>query len=196
MKKKATRALTSVLDMKFCPKSKRSQERKSKISSAIQNKSGQEQMVGFALIIIIVAVILLVFLGISLGNSQKENVESYEVKSFLQAFLQYTTDCRDSNDLEWLSIKKLIFDCNDGKMCLDSEDTCTVLNSTLTGIIEESWKIEGDRPVKGYELDITQDGTEIILSLEEGNITNNYKSSMQDFSRSGSSFEISFTAYY
>lgn len=159
-------------------------------------KRAQEQMVGFALIIIIVAVILLVFLGFSLRNSQKENVESYEVKSFIQAFLQYTTDCRDSNDLEYLSIKKLIFDCNSGKECLDNRDTCEVLNSTLTEIIEESWKIEGDRPVKGYKLDITQNEVEVILSLEEGNITKNYKSSMQDFSKSGNSFEIIFTAYY
>lgn len=159
-------------------------------------KRAQEQIVGFALIIIIVAVILLVFLGFSLRNSQKENVESYEVKSFVQAFLQYTTDCRDSNDLEWLSIKKLIFDCNRGEECLDSRDTCEVLNSTLTKIIEESWKIEGDRPVKGYELDITLNEVDVILSLEKGNITNNYKSSMQDFSKSGNSFEIFFTAYY
>lgn len=160
-----------------------------------KGKKAQEQMVGFALIIIIVAVILLVFLSLSLKNSQRESVESYEVKSFLQAFLQYTTNCRDSNDLEYLSVKRLIFECGDNEKCLDNRDACEVLNSTLTGIIKESWKTGKDNPIKGYELDITKNEAEVILLLEAGNITKNYKSSMQDFSRSGNSFEIFFTAF-
>lgn len=155
----------------------------------------QEEMVGFALIIIIVAVILLVFLGFSLRNSQKEMVESYEVESFIQAFLQYTSDCRDSGDLDYLSIRKLIFDCNSNKMCLDERASCDVLNFTLAGIVEESWNVGADRPVKGYELNITVNGEEMLF-FEKGNITNNYKGSMQNFVKSGNSFDILFTAYY
>jgi hypothetical protein len=162
----------------------------------LKGKRAQEEMIGFALIIILVAIILLVFLGISLRSPQKENVESYEVKSFVQAFLQYTTDCRDSNDLGYFSVKDLIFSCNRNEKCLDERNTCEVLNFTLTGITEESWKVEGNRPVKGYELKILKDETEIILMIEKGNVTKNYKSSMQDFSKSGSSFDIFFTAYY
>jgi hypothetical protein len=162
----------------------------------LKGKRAQEEMIGFALIIILVAIILLVFLGISLRSPQKENVESYEVKSFVQAFLQYTTDCRDSNDLGYFSVKDLIFSCNRNEKCLDERNTCEVLNFTLTGITEESWKVEGDRPVKGYELKILKDETEIILMIEKGNVTDNYKSSVQDFSKSGSSFDIFFTAYY
>jgi len=162
----------------------------------LKGKRAQEEMIGFALIIILVAIILLVFLGVSLRSPQKENVESYEVKSFVQAFLQYTTDCRDSNDLRYFSIKDLIFSCNRNEKCLNERNTCEVLNFTLTGITEESWKVEGDRPVKGYELKILKDDTETILIIEKGNVTKNYKSSMQDFSKSGSSFDIFFTAYY
>jgi hypothetical protein len=175
--------------------SKKAQNQKSKISSAIQNKSGQEEMVGFALIIIIVAVILLVFLGFSLRSSQKDTVESYEVNSFIQAFLQYTADCRDKSDLEYLSIQKLIFDCYDNEMCLDERRTCDVLNSTLKDIVKESWKVEGDRPVKGYELKIIVDEEEMLV-IKEGNVTKNYKGSMQDFLRGGNDYEIFFTAYY
>ena len=75
----------------------------------MKNKYGQEEMVGFALIMIIVAIILLIFLSFSLGKSEKETVESYEVESFIQSMSQYTTDCRDN--LEYVSIQKLIFDC-------------------------------------------------------------------------------------
>ncbi len=161
----------------------------------IRNKFGQEEIVGFALIIIIVAVILLIFLGFSLRKPQKELVESYEVESFIQAFLQYTSSCRDSGDLEYLSIKKLIFDCKKKRTCLDGKDICEVLDSTLTNLVEESWKIGADRPIKGYELKIISNEEEMLL-LKKGEITQNYKGSIQDFRESGNSFDISFIAYY
>src|SRR3989338_7985995 len=56
-------------------------------------KRSQEEMVGFALIIILVSIILLVFLAFSLSKSKTESTESYEVNSFLQSTLQYTTAC-------------------------------------------------------------------------------------------------------
>ena len=120
-------------------------------------KKAQEEMIGFALIIIVVAVIILVFIGFSLKSPQKEAVESYEINSFIQSFLQQTSDCRDN--LEYLSIQKLIFDCNDGEICLDGRNTCEVLDSTLRGITEESWKIE-ESPIKGYNLEIISNGVE------------------------------------
>ena len=158
-----------------------------------KSKVGQEEMVGFMLIIIIVAVIMLVFLSFYLRDSPKEIVESYEVESFIQAFLQHTTDCRDN--LEYLSIRKLIFDCDDGGICLDGRDICEVLDSTLTNLVEESWKVDSDTPIKGYELNITSNKEEMLL-IKKGNKTNNYRGAMQDFSRSGNLFEILFTAYY
>ncbi len=158
-----------------------------------KNRKAQEEIIGFGLIIIIVAVILLVFLGFSLRDQQKEPVESYEVESFIQASLQYTTDCRDN--LEYLSIQKLIFNCNNKELCLDGRNTCDVLNTTLKKIVEESWKIKGDRPVKAYRLNITSNEKEMLL-IKQGNTTNNYKGSIQDFSRGGNSIEIFFTAYY
>ena len=90
-------------------------------------KKGQEEMLGFALIIIIVAVILLVFLGFSLRGSQKQGVESYEADSFMQAFLQYTTDCAENYETDYLDIQDLVFECDDGNTCLDGRDACEVL---------------------------------------------------------------------
>jgi len=154
-------------------------------------KKAQEEMVGFGLIIIIVTVILLVLLGFSLKNSQKEIGESYEVNSFIQAFLQYTSDCKDN--LGYLSTRKLITNCYDQKKCLDGRKTCDVLNSTLKEIIEESWKVEGERPVKGYKLEIKSNEKEILL-IEKGNITKNYKGSMQPLGKKN--IDIFFTVYY
>jgi len=159
----------------------------------ISSKKAQEEMAGFALIIIIVAVILLVLLSFSLRKPQQEEVENYEVDSFIQAFLQYTSDCRD--DLGYLSVQELIFDCDDKNICLDERSTCEALNSTLKGVIGVSWKIGVDRPVLGYELKIISGNTEILL-LREGNKTQNYKGSMQNFVKRGSKVDIFFTAYY
>ena len=173
--KKATRALTLNMDRKILPKSKRS----------------QEEMVGFALIIIIVAVILLIFLSLSLRNPEKEAVESYEVDSFIQSLLQYHTTCRDYSG--YLDVRELIFSCDTLEVCLDEQNSCEVLNSTLEGIVEESWRVSEQSPVKGYELNILVDSRE-ILKIEEGNVTNSYKGSMQLLGKNN--IKIFFRAYY
>jgi len=157
-----------------------------------KKKKAQEEIVGFALIIIIVAVILLFFLNFYIRKGEKEGVESYEVNSFIQAFLHYTTECEDY--LEYLSVQKLIFECNDDALCLDDRRACDILNSTLKDIVDESWPIGEDRPIKGYELKITANQKELV-SFSEGNITGNYKGAKQDFAKSGDSVEIFFRAY-
>ena len=158
-----------------------------------KKKKAQEEIVGFALIIIIVAVILLFFLNFYIRSGEKEGVESYEADSFIQAFLHYTTDCEDY--LEYSSVQDLIFECNNGAFCLDDREACDVLNSTLKNIVDKTWRVGEDEPVKGYELNITINQQE-VLSFIEGNITRNYKGAKQDFTRSGDSIEILFRAYY
>ena len=175
-------------------KNKFGQEQKSEILVAAPNrKRAQEEMVGFGLIIIIVAVILLVFLGLTLTKPQKEAVEDYEVNSFIQAFLQYTTDCEDN--LEYLSVQKLIFDCNSGEECLDGRSSCEALNLTLMEIVGETWMVGEGRPIQGHELEIIVDDAKMLF-FKEGNITQNYRGSSQDFSRRGENYEIFFKAYY
>lgn len=156
------------------------------------SKLGQEEMVGFALIIIIVAVIILIFLGFALKGNNNTETQSYEVESFLQAILQYTTDCEDYTG--YLSIQKLVIKCDRLQTCLDERNSCDVLNSTLDKLTKESWKIEGDRPIKGYFLNITSNEKD-ILSISRGNVTKNSKMATEDFT-SGKSILLTFTAYY
>ena len=155
---------------------------------------GQEEMVGFALIIIIVSIILLIFLSISLSNrQQKEAVESYEAENFILASLEYTTEC--NNGLEYLPIRRLIFACYDEETCRNGENTCEVLNSTFKDILSESWKIGDETPVKGYEMSILSDNSGMLL-IQEGNKTQNFKGTIQSFARRGVNYEIIFNAYY
>ena len=156
----------------------------------LNNQKAQEEMVGFALIIILVAVILLIFLGFSLRNQGKDSVKSYEVESFIQSTLHYTSDCRDN--LEFFSVQELISKCNNDERCLDGRSTCDVLKPILNGITKESWKIGAERPVKGYEFKVNSTKKE-ILDIQEGNITANSKGSVQFLPND---IEIFFTAYF
>ena len=157
------------------------------------NIRGQEEMVGFALIIIVVAVVLLVFLSYSLRNSDVQNVESYEVESFIQAFLDYTTDCADSYEPRYYSIEKLIIGCYREEKCSDERESCEVLDKELEEIIKESWRVTGNSPTKGYNLKINS-GERILVEFGEGNITSNYKSSFQELGKED--IEIILNVYY
>lgn len=159
-----------------------------------KNKKAQEEIVGFAVIVIIVAVIMLFLLVFYLRSPQKESVESYEVNSFIQSFLHYTTDCEDYSG--GMDVQELIFECNSNELCVNDErNSCDVLNSTLKDMAKKSWSTGADRPVKGYELKIMSNSEELI-SLKEGNVTGNYKGAVQPFARRGESLNISFRVYY
>ena len=150
-------------------------------------KFGQEEMVGFALIMIIVAIIILVFVALSITKPQEEGVNSYEVESFLQALLQQTTDCDDYQG--YLSVQDVIFRCKSEGYCTDGRNTCDILNTTLEEITSNFWNKQ-----EGYRLAILA-GEEIMVDLKVGNISNTYKGAVQRFSASGETLQVSFKAY-
>jgi hypothetical protein len=155
-------------------------------------RKAQEEMVGFVLIIVIVAVILLVFLVFSLTNKNTELVENYEVESFLQATIQYTTNC--SIGLRDLSVQELIGECYDNGFCEDSRDSCKVLEETLGAILQKSWKVGENSPKKGYKLLINAEGSE-MLNMTQGICTKSSKGASQDFSKAGREYIITLTVY-
>jgi len=156
-------------------------------------KRGQEEMVGFVVIIVIVSVVLLILLGFLLRSPGSEAVKSYEVESFIQASLQYTSSCE--NQIEFLSIEDLIVACEEGEVCLDERNSCDVLNESLRGIIENAWNVKEGSAVKGYKFSVRVEEQEKLI-LKEGNETRNYKGAFQDFAKGGSSYEVSLDVYY
>lgn len=159
-------------------------------------KKAQEEMVGFALIIIIVMIILMVFLFVAINNSdEKEGVESYEVLNFEQSMLQTTSKCIERYDPNYVDVRRLIFLCSKNGECLDGRDSCIVLNETLKEIFERSWVLGEDSVYKGYEMNVTSEGKEIIYVFE-GNKTRNSKGAVQDFSKSGEEISIEVSVYY
>jgi len=151
-------------------------------------KKGQEEMVGFALIVIIVAVIILIFLAFYL-TKEKKPLESNQVGNFLQASMEYTSNCRDN--LGYKQIKELILDCERERVCLDERNTCEVLENTLKEMTKTSWDVSPERPVKGYEMNITI-ADETIIYIKEGNKTNIYEGSREIFPHD---IEVLFNVY-
>lgn len=154
-------------------------------------KKAQEEMVGFGLIVMIIAVIILVVLGLMLRGGNEREVESYEINSFIDSMLEYTTECEDNSGFP-IALRNLIRKCTNKDVCSNNLDSCEVLNSTIRGILEKSWQTGEDRPVKGYEINITTASGMDIFSEKKGNITHNSKTGFQDIS----SAQIKLNIYY
>lgn len=160
----------------------------------MSNKKGQEEIVGFVLIVIMVAVLIVIFIGFSLRSSQKEEVGNYEIESFLRATLQYTTSCKDRGS--YLTIQDLIEGCINREKCLNNDrDNCLVLNEEVNKLLLAGWKIE-NRPIGGYQFYITSDGVNVIPEIKEGNTTKNYRGGFEEFSKGGLVVDVIFRVYY
>lgn len=157
----------------------------------IKGKQGQEEIVGFAMIVIIVSIILIFFLVFSL--SDRPDTASYEAESFLQSSVHYTSSCEDGN--EFLPVQELVVSCYNEEKCDDEQDACEVLNETLKSMLEESWQVGPDFPIKGYKMEISS-GEEGILYIREGNITGTYKGAQQILPEAGASISVLFNLYY
>ncbi|MEK6945883.1 MAG: hypothetical protein AABW63_03755 [Nanoarchaeota archaeon] len=156
-------------------------------------KKGQEEMVGFGLIIVLVAVILLVFLWFSFSNSKKDVVQSYEGESFIQAALQHSSECQDSRG-NFMDVEDLISACYKKTRCSDEKDTCQILNSSLTAILKDSWRVQNDSPIKGYEMNISFNEEEVFYA-KEGNSSVDSKGAIQGLP-TGKNSQVVFNVYY
>ena len=157
----------------------------------IKNKRAQEEIVGFAIIVIIVSLIIVFFLVFSLSN-RDQAIEGYKEASFLQSTLQYTSSCE--NRADFLSVQELVASCYNKEQC-GEEEACVALNQTLKGILEASWPSGSELPVKGYKMEAVS-GEELVFSLSSGNVTGSYRGAQQIIPESGASIKVYFTAYY
>ena len=115
----------------------------------MRNKKGQEEIVGFVLIILIVSVILLVFLGILLRKDTNKtgNVETLQ---FLNSISEITTECSLNGGYSYIKYSDLIAECNNGKICSNGK-ACDILKSITKNLIESSWNFSPDYgPRTGY----------------------------------------------
>lgn len=142
------------------------------------NNKAQEEMVGFVLIVVLVAVIFLIFMGIAFRQAvNTPEKQSKDVSEFLDSVMQYTTECSLNyapSDIGDLMIK---YAEDNTTKCVNTEDSAgSILENDLKGIFSASWNIGSQSNYKGYifssYLNLSQE-TELI-SISEGNCSGNY----------------------
>jgi hypothetical protein len=165
----------------------------------LSGKSGQEEMVGFGLIIIIVAIIFIVLISLYIKKPTEE-LSDYEINSFIQSALQYTTTCEDVSGN--LTLQKLIMKCQENELCAyKNMNPCIILNATIKNMIRESWgDIGAGGNIKGYNfiINVTERTSEEeiqFLNIKNGVVTNEYRGSGQTLPNSGGYIYILFYVY-
>ena len=125
---------------------------------AKMNKKAQEEMLGFVLIMLVVAVIFVIFLGLYIRQGAiVEETDSIEISQFLEAIFEYTTDCGPITSP--YKIRNLIIKCHmdSTEMCLSGRDVCDELRYELRELTEASWDFSENSPTRGYLLSVIRE---------------------------------------
>jgi|GEM_PF-533405 len=157
----------------------------------MRNIKGQEEMVGFVLIMVIVAVVFLIFLGIFIRRGAPTEVnDARDLSQFLDSIMEYTTECAVQPEPAFATVADLARYCRAGDLCSNSnKSACEVLKSVLGGALDASedvLNVGEDRPYNGYILNISyyQNSSsgmmrEEIVSQSYGNCSKRYKGSRE-----------------
>jgi hypothetical protein len=144
----------------------------------MSSKRGQEEIVGFVAIILVVAIIAIIILGIALRNDNSTIKESKDVRRFIDGAFQYTSDCALGYEPNYATLKDLIKSCygESGKTCLDERQVCLALNQTLKGLLDASWQVGPESSINSYEFNsyystnVSENVTNIV-EFQKGNCT-------------------------
>lgn len=145
-----------------------------------RSKEGQEEMIGFVLIIVLVAIVAVVFLGIQIRKSP-EMETSREISSFLSSSLMYTTKCKTEPE-NIRNIENLIRDCGREESCLDGRPTCEVLNKTMANILKRNFPLN---KYGGYRFRVYRENKTSIINLKRGNESVDMEGEKVDIGGSG-----------
>ncbi|MBU4087045.1 MAG: hypothetical protein KKB21_05720 [Nanoarchaeota archaeon] len=143
----------------------------------MQNKKGQEEIIGFVLIVLLVSVIAVVFLAINI-RKPSEKLPSAEIESFLQSSMRYSTSCLISSERRY-SLKDVIVSCaGNNEKCLNNMTACDTLNYTADKLLREGFKPCPDCPTNAYRLKIYGTSNRTIINLREGNCSGTITTSL------------------
>lgn len=148
-------------------------------------KRGQEELVGFVLVVAVVAIggLILLSLVVRIDGGTQET-KSADIAQFLESTWQTTTACHLSSSLIPVTLAELATSCaaDRNTRCREGQGACALLNTTMAEVIRSSWEIEASAPTQGYEFSIAQVSNrtrgaagEPMLALHEGTCAGNYR---------------------
>ncbi|MBI2449581.1 hypothetical protein HYV49_04765 [Candidatus Pacearchaeota archaeon] len=106
-------------------------------------KKGQEEIMGFVVIVVVMTIVLVVFLSFLSKPSAKAG-GGKEIENFLDSIVLYTTSCEQ--DTGFLGLKELIIACNNNEQCLDGR-SCDILESNVNEILEQTIQVGPDEKI-------------------------------------------------
>ena len=120
--------------------------------ASVRGKRAQEEMLGFAFVIVLVIIVGSVILMLTLrGPSSPVEKESARVNSLLNSISHFTTSCNKE------SVQQLILACRGGKITC-GQDSCELVKEEVTKILEQA--LVGDFR---FSAEVTAEGEEQIL---------------------------------
>lgn len=144
----------------------------------ISQKKGQQEIVGFVLIVVLVVVGLMVYLGISL-RSGIENVDSVEVENMLDAMMKQTTECAIVYEPDYDDFEDLFKSAYKGSKCSNlGESAKEYLNSSIREVLGDM--VRSDATIKAYELQFYEkDSQDYELIFFEGSCSGTINSAQR-----------------
>ena len=145
-------------------------------------KKGQEEIVGFILVVVLVVVILVIFLGIQLRNPEPEQRQSEVLYQFLESSMEQTTNCTLSEGASYLALDDTLRECHEtGNSCLGGQSSCDSAENTLKILLNNSFAVGPSYPYKGYNVGAVyfvnasgQQQNEEIFNVTSGACGNSY----------------------
>ncbi len=131
-------------------------------------RRGQEEIVGFGALLIVLAVVGVILLGIYIRQPVPTQGVLPEAGSFLDALPQVTSTCAFEGT-RFITIHELIVQCvtQPGKSCANGQSICTALNSTLGPLIRTAFPVGSS--IQGYRFTLGEAQGVPALTLTEGN---------------------------
>jgi hypothetical protein len=155
---------------------------------------GQQEIVGFVLIVVVVMVALMVFLIISVRDSG-EDVDSVGVANMLDVLIKTTSDCAVVAEPKYDSFEDLFKSCYDDESCSNLErSACEYLNESL-GVVVSSM-VKSEAMIGAWEVDFSVRDGKGILKWDEGNCTGSFSGASRTIVSGGRSLVVRMRACY
>jgi len=135
----------------------------------MKKTKGQQEILGFVLIVVLVVIALLVFLVLSLRQPAETNDQSRAASDMLNAMMGYTTDCALVFEPQYDTLEDLFKHCfeDENNRCSNKEvSVCSYLNETLFTVLLGLMKSEAT--IQSLRVSFLQrdDAGEVGASLE------------------------------
>ena len=140
---------------------------KSNYANANIKKKGQQEIVGFVLIVVVVMVAVMVFFAISVRDSGEEIGSDLEISNLIDSVLHITSECAIVYEPDYDDYEELLKSCYRGKRCKNLDiDSCEYLNESLDEILLKV--IDSESNLAGYSVSFFVKGGESLMEWDHG----------------------------